>query len=456
MRTTLGSAAARTAALGLAVLVALVLGLLTSAAPVLVVAGLLGLATVAFLSRHPVLAVGLLAGSTFFEARLTEGFGFLTPAKGIGALVAAAWALGWLTDRDGDRAIRTLPHFWWIALLGVWMLPSSAVAADLDAAIFTVARYVIFFMVFFLAAQVATDKDRVASLSGVVLIFAALASAFGIWLFLGGHVRLVGEPLGDPNDFGFMLATVLPLGVYLAGRPRWRVPALVASGTVALAILLTFSRGALVGIAVGVAWALATRRIPARLAVAGIVAVAALGAATVLQQPELIEDALFGKQAVAEANVSQRLIFWGVALEQFASSPVFGVGPGNFPLRYAEFALPQIMPGVVVPGVATHNTYLNILAELGLPGFLLFVGYLGYGWRTLRRRFPDDVDADRLQSALAASFVIALVGAVFLTQQFFLPLWLLPAMAAWHRPRRDRPRGGAPAAGRTPSRVGAA
>jgi hypothetical protein len=51
-------------------------------------------------------------------------------------------------------------------------------------------------------------------------------------------------------------------------------------------------------------------------------------------------------------------------------------------------------------------------------------------WSRLRRRFPGDPGVDGLQSALAAGFVVAMVGALFLTEQFYAPLWLLPALGA--------------------------
>jgi hypothetical protein len=35
-----------------------------------------------------------------------------------------------------------------------------------------------------------------------------------------------------------------------------------------------------------------------------------------------------------------------------------------------------------------------------------------------------------MQGALAAGFVVAVVGSLFLTEQYYPPLWFLPAIAA--------------------------
>src|SRR5262249_54878607 len=76
------------------------------------------------------------------------------------------------------------------------------------------------------------------------------------------------------------------------------------------------------------------------------------------------------------------------------------------------------------------DAYLVILAEQGAVGLALFLGYLALSWADLRRRFPHDERGDQLQAALAAGFIVACVGALFLTEQFYPPLWFLPAIRA--------------------------
>ena len=63
-------------------------------------------------------------------------------------------------------------------------------------------------------------------------------------------------------------------------------------------------------------------------------------------------------------------------------------------------------------------------------GLALFLGYLALSWADLRRRFPADERRDQLQAALASGFIVACIGALFLTEQYYPPLWFLPALAA--------------------------
>ena len=71
-----------------------------------------------------------------------------------------------------------------------------------------------------------------------------------------------------------------------------------------------------------------------------------------------------------------------------------------------------------------------LAVALAWEGLVLLLGYLAVSWGLLRRRIPDDPATNAFRSSLAAGFVIALVGSMFLTEQYYAPLWLLPALGA--------------------------
>jgi O-antigen ligase len=140
----------------------------------------------------------------------------------------------------------------------------------------------------------------------------------------------------------------------------------------------------------------------------------------------VVTTAVQRKQTVAAANVSSRLYFWQVAVDEFQSAPFTGVGPGNYTVRFTDFAPPfSFSKGVQT----THNAYLNVLAELGIGGFLTFAAYLVASWATMRIRLGSNSSLSGLRTATCAGFLVALVGAFFLTEQFYSPLWFLPALA---------------------------
>lgn len=76
-----------------------------------------------------------------------------------------------------------------------------------------------------------------------------------------------------------------------------------------------------------------------------------------------------------------RYDLWRVAVKEFRQQPVRGVGAGSYGVRY--FQLRENPESVRQP----HSIELQMLAELGLPGLLALLAFLGgAGWAFLRTR----------------------------------------------------------------------
>jgi O-antigen ligase len=131
--------------------------------------------------------------------------------------------------------------------------------------------------------------------------------------------------------------------------------------------------------------------------------------------------------------VNVRFGYYRVEISEWEHYPLTGVGPGNFVYRFYQFA-PGTQESLPYPSnvltISGEEAYLIILAEQGTPGLVLFLTYLALSWVDLRRRFPDDSRRNDLQAALAAGFIVACIGALFLAEQYYPPLWYLPALAA--------------------------
>jgi O-antigen ligase len=304
-----------------------------------------------------------------------------------------------------------------------------AVAVDRPSAALTAGRWLMFFTLFFLVLQTARDRQSVYTFADLTIVSAGAAGAVGVIGFLlAGGGRAHG-PLGDPNDFAFLLATTVPLALWRVRWPRsrgHRYISMLALLCMTLAVATTLSRGAGVALAVAAVWAIIGRRVRLRwLAIGAIASVLGL-AALAVGDTGAVTSAVSTKQQVASSNVSSRLYYWQVALDELGANPLTGVGPGNFQTRFSDFALPYDFSA---GDQTTHDTYLNVAAELGLPGAFLFFTFLIISWKTLRVRWASRFE-DEFQSALAAGFIVALVGSLFLTEEFYAPLWLLSAFAA--------------------------
>jgi O-antigen ligase len=129
-----------------------------------------------------------------------------------------------------------------------------------------------------------------------------------------------------------------------------------------------------------------------------------------------------------------RTDIWTVAWRMVDEDPVRGVGVGNFRTASIHFLL---QPGAILrdefivdrPQVA-HNSYLQVLAELGVPGLVLFGSLLIAGlmaaWRAANE-FARQGDA--FMETCARGVVLALVALFvadfFASDQLNKELWLL-------------------------------
>ncbi|MDQ2806631.1 MAG: O-antigen ligase family protein [Chloroflexota bacterium] len=186
------------------------------------------------------------------------------------------------------------------------------------------------------------------------------------------------------------------------GRGVRSVAALALTAGTALmlvALVLSYSRGGFVGLAVGVgamAVALGRRGWPilGTLA-AGTLIAAGLIYAGLFPRPlvERLNNTLSQLQIYdvrgAEWNADtfaqvERLAHWQTAGNMFLSNPVLGVGIGNFNTDFFRFSI----AGWPKSAGHAHNYYLQALAETGGLGLLAYLGVLAAagwgGWRAVR------------------------------------------------------------------------
>jgi len=402
--------------------------------PVLVLAGLAAIGVLTLLLCRLDLAVALLAADFFFNAYLNHGAGIITIDKAIGALAVMAWVLEWAVNR---RPVLWNRQLWVIGAFLLWTAVSVAGASSDKAALVTSLRYLTFAILYFLVIQmVRGDWHRATVLVRVVIAAASIASVIGLIAFFSHHVTRASGPIKDPNDFAFILDSSVPLAIY---QVRWAARGwgkAVCGGAVVLILacaLATFSRSALTGLALAALWALLTGRLRLRWLLAAVACLAAIAGVGLLTSPQVVQAAFGQKAHVATQNVNIRLGYYRVELSEWEHYPITGVGPGNFVYRFYQFA-PATRESLPFPSnvltISGEEAYLIILAEQGAPGLLLFLGYLALSWADLRRRFPANVQRDQLQAALASGFIVACVGALFLAEQYYPPLWYLPALAA--------------------------
>ena len=231
--------------------------------------------------------------------------------------------------------------------------------------------------------------------------------------------------LGSPNVLaGFLLlgiaaATVLAVSL----PPAWRWIPAAALVLEVLALIVTYSRGGYVGLAVfaGLAavlfWPIRRRGWPVLLLIVVVAAVAALRLPSVGARAQSIR----AEQGQEDTGTSRRYI-WRTALAMWRAHRTWGTGISTFNDAYTAFREPDVLQTyamIAVPGSA-HNDYLQLLATTGEVGVGLLAAAVVWGlWRGARRYWGGgDVDRAWLGGWAAGA---AGIGAVsFVDENLFV------------------------------------
>jgi O-antigen ligase len=227
-----------------------------------------------------------------------------------------------------------------------------------------------------------------------------------------GLMRASGG-FGEPNPYAaFIWAVTLPLfALALAGGGmahwlRWTSAAGSMLGLAAL--VMTQSRGGMLGIAAGscviLGWLLL--RLTPRLRLVGLG-----GAATVFAVVIVLFAVASPWHEIHAATTpgiwadQERTAHWGAAVHMVESHPVTGVGAGEFSANYrADTGYWRFR---ISRGHA-HNAYLQVAAEVGLPGILAYAFLLAAILGSLIRRLRT-TDGNWLALGVAAMTVALMV-----------------------------------------------
>lgn len=420
---------------------AVLLGVLAGINPLLAIGAALGGAFVAIVLESLTVGLCLMAFLAFLDALPT--FGGLSAAKLAGGILAMSWLATVLTrGRQERNLLDDHPGFTYaLVLFLAWTAISFAWIQDRGEAIDSLVRYAPN-LLFFPIAYTALRTERDVRLVMTAIVAAALVS---------GTLGVVG-PAGDPSAVDVSraqglagganeLAAALVVGVVVCGAflfLRWRslvARPVLAVGVVvcSLGLFFSLSRGGLVALAAAIVAAVvfAGRWRPKALVAAALVVVLAVvyfGAVASLPARERVLEVGGG---------TGRTDLWTVAGRMVEAHPLRGVGAGQFNVVSIHYLL---RPGAIQddqfiisqPKVA-HNTFLEVAAELGIPGATLFVGIVlaSLWWTGIAARRFDRAGAREME-ILARALLVAQIGyltaALFISANYSKLLWLLLAL----------------------------
>lgn len=367
--------------------------------------------------------------------------------------------------RSGQSLTRTTPELAGVAVLGAVILVTAPLSIWMGGAVHVfLDTYAKVVLVYLLAVNVISSPKRLERLTWVLVLsvgyigFRAVVDFVRGANLLAAGTRVEGEVGGvmqNPNDLALNMVSFLPLAAFMVLRPGSVLRrGLAAACAVCMvgAIVASESRGGFLGFcAMGMVLAIfAARRRPA-FVLAGVLA--ALCALPVLPHSYFRRLASITNSKLDDyGSEDARRELLTESFQAFVQNPIFGVGAGQFvnwePDKRVQAAH------------EAHDVFLQVAADLGLPGLVLFLFLVGraffavyqtrrllYGARLARpgprqrgigsEKAPLTEEEWQLLDAHSAAMAAALVGwlvcACFASVAYSWTFYYLLALAATPR-----------------------
>ncbi len=413
------------------------LGLAGAIAALVVLGGLVAAAK-GVLDVRFALSLSLVALPLDVYGRLIERPIALTAYQGTLFIALAAWALA--IARGKQRLPRPSAVDAAMALFviaGLWSLPHSLAPS---ATALSIARLVFIWAFVALISHNLRSEVDLRTFVNVLIATGVAGGLLALAQYMGydvGNIHVQGPDdfralsrvsgfFDDPNYFaGFLTACAVAAAGLLAHSKRWIDVLVYAAGVgiCSLGVVLTFSRTAWLGLALGfvlVAFT-APRRVRFVLVSAGVAGVLLLVA---LQPATVIDRVASSFDFQGDESISTRIYMAGSMLDMIEDNPVWGTGLAAFDREYPYYRNAYASRTILRP----HQIPLGLWSEAGIAGLIAQLGMLiavGFTLFADRRKRPFSA----YESVALAGIVCMSVQSLFQYYLYFEYLWLFVALA---------------------------
>jgi O-antigen ligase len=336
----------------------------------------------------------------------------------------------WIATLVRDKTRPAAPRFFWplLAYAAVTLISSAFSIDPIES--FIDSRQLFLFLIVPVVYDVARGA-RTRTVLDVIVTVGALAAAYGIIQYGMLHfdsLRL--RPRGTMGHYMTYSGTLMLVIGVAAARIVFGVrdrlwPALVMPALI-VALTLTFTRSAWVGVCVGVSLLFILKDF--RLTGLIPVIIALLFALA----PDRITDRIMSVFDLRDPSSRDRVAMLQTGAAMIKDHPLAGVGPNMVERLYTQYrdaaSVQKVNPHL-------HNVPVQIAAERGLPAlaaWLAFIGVLAVGVFGIFRRAQDRVLAAGALAALAAMLFAGMFEYNFGDSEFlmlFLVIVTLPFAA---------------------------
>ena len=242
---------------------------------------------------------------------------------------------------------------------------------------------------YFLTVVLMRSREWVTRCAAAAVLSGALQSLLAVFYYLTGRGytsqawldsemfgsiagRAVGT-LDNPNMLGEYLILLIPIAAAMVlgtGEGLGRVPAFLCAGAMCACLILTWSRGAWLGLVFGLlVFLLIWHRRSLWLVAAGIVSLPILPAVL----PASIVQRITSIGNMADSSTSYRVSIWRASAAMIRDNLLTGIGIGEGPWK---IVYPRYTYMGVEAAPHSHNLFMQIWLDLGLGGIVIFLIFL--------------------------------------------------------------------------------
>lgn len=380
--------------------------------------------------------IGLLAWTwvTLFNPQ-REVFGFLHGFE-LNFYITLLTAFAWAISRERKSAPFN-PVTGMLILFGLWVCVTTYNALDRAYSFVIWDRTVKTIILALAILALVNTKARVQALVWVVVVSLGYyaVKGGGFVLLTGGRSHVFGPAksmIEDNNQLGLALVMLLPLMNYLRVTSRSALVTkglLVAMGLTLVAIIGTYSRGALLALTVSAVIYAARSR--------GGLMPLVLGALLVIALPSLMPGDWFHRMSTIQSyhqdlSFAGRVEAWRTSFE---IARLRFLGGGFSAIDQDWVAQVYSVPGGLSQGRAAHSMYFEVLGDHGFLGLALYlmliVAALFNTSMTIRvtRDRPEIKWAGHLARTLQISISGYLVGGAALSMAYYDGFFILLALS---------------------------
>jgi O-antigen ligase len=316
-----------------------------------------------------------------------------------------------------------------LVLLGIATVSFCTLSKTGNLSFNPIFMYFNYLPLFFTTICVVDTYERLQKTFLAAIAGASVASLYVIREFQasGGSNLRPGYIAGDANYFATCTLLVIPMAVYfvkMKGSRLQRWFCAVSLAVMLIAFTLASSRGGLVGLCVAMLCMVLCSGQSRRAAIV----------ITILVIPMLIFSPASPLSRMLHPNYGDyvgaqvRREFWSAGLDMISNHPITGIGLGNFTAHSVSKEVEGFQ------GIAC-NTFLEVAAELGIPGFLAYCAvvagalFSGAKLRAEGKRSHDPF-LQYAGQAIQAGFLGFSASALFVSAEYQKPFWIMAALTS--------------------------